>query len=496
MLFRTPPRHRFAFPRWDRGLLLRILIALLLALVATSHGAERPPNIVFILADDLGYGELGCFGQKKIATPHLDRLAAEGVRFTQFYAGSTVCAPSRSVLMTGKHLGHTRVRGNAGRQNPEAQRLRDEDVTVAEVLKKAGYQTALIGKWGLGEEGSEGHPNRQGFDHFFGYLDQTHAHNFYPEFLLRDGARVPLKNKIQRNGKPYEEVGAGVAVEKGEFSHDLFTEDALRWVEGHREKPFFLYLALTIPHANNEANQLTGNGNEVPDLGSYADQPWTEQQKGHAAKIERMDRDVGRLVARIAELGLAKDTLIIFSSDNGAHREGGHDPAFFQASGPLRGIKRAMYEGGIRVPTIAYWPGKIGAGRVSEHVGYFGDFLATAAELAGIAAPEGLDSISFVPELLGHRARQQKHEFLYWEFHEGGFKQAALLDGRWKAVRNQGLEGPVELYDLASDLSESRDVAAEQPAVVARLRDFLGKARVDSPDWPIRPAVPAKRQAQ
>ncbi|MGV3532041.1 MAG: arylsulfatase [Chthoniobacteraceae bacterium] len=488
----SPPRYRLAGFRIDRGFLVRILIALLVALAITARGADRPPNIVFILADDLGYGELGCFGQKKIATPEIDRLAAQGVRFPQFYAGSTVCAPSRSVLMTGKHLGHTRVRGNAGRNNPQAQSLRAEDVTVAEVLKKAGYATALIGKWGLGREGDEGHPSKQGFDYFFGYLDQTHAHNFYPEFLIRNDQRVPLKNKLQRNGKPYEEVGAGLAVEKVEFSHDLFAADALRWVEEQREKPFFLYLALTIPHANNEANQLTGDGSEVPDYGSYADKPWSPQQKGHAAKIERMDRDVGRLVAKIAELGLSENTLIIFTSDNGAHKEGGFDPAFFNASGPLRGIKRAMYEGGIRVPTVAYWPGKIAPGRVSEHVGYFGDFMATAAELAGTPAPAGIDSISFVPELRGETAKQSKHTELYWEFHEGGFHQAALLDGRWKAVRRKSPSEPIELYDLKADLAEKNDLAAAHPEIVGRAGDFLKTAHEKSTDWPIRALDPAK----
>jgi uncharacterized sulfatase len=491
MLPRTPPR-RLASLRLDRGLIVRIVIALLVALALTARGAERPPNIVFILADDLGYGELGCFGQKKIATPEIDRLAAQGVRFPQFYAGNTVCAPSRSVLLTGKHMGHTRVRGNAGRQNPQAQSLRSEDVTVAEVLKKAGYTTGLIGKWGLGREGDEGHPNKQGFDYFFGYLDQTHAHNFYPEFLIRNDQRVPLKNKLRREGKPYEEVGAGVAAEKVEFSHDLFAADALRWVEEHAAQPFFLYLALTIPHANNEANRLTGDGSEVPDYGSYADKPWTAPQKGHAAKIERMDRDVGRLVAKIAELGLAENTLVIFTSDNGAHHEGGFDPEFFKASGPLRGIKRAMYEGGIRVPTIAYWPGKITPGRVSDHVGYFGDFMATAADLAGVAAPEGIDSISFLPELLGRSAEQKIHTQLYWEFHEGGFHQGALFDGRWKAVRKDNPLEDIELYDLQKDLSESRNIAADQPEIVSRAKEYLEKARVDSAEWPVRFAVPKR----
>jgi arylsulfatase A-like enzyme len=298
---------------------------------------------------------------------------------------------------------------------------------------------------------------------------------------------VPLKNKLRRDGKPYEDLGAGVATEKVEFSHDLFAADALRWVEEHAGEPFFLYLALTVPHANNEANRLTGDGSEVPDLGSYADKPWTKQQKGHAAKIERMDRDVGRLVAKVAKLGLAENTLVIFTSDNGPHREGGFDPGFFNASGPLRGIKRAMYEGGIRVPAIAYWPNHIAPGRVSQHVAYFGDFMATAAELAGTEAPEEIDSISLVPELLGKPEEQRKHEQLYWEFHEAGFHQAALLDGRWKAVRKNGPAEPIELYDLKNDLSESRNIAAEQPALITRVRECLGQAHVNSTEWPIRP---------
>ena len=425
----------------------------------------RKPNIIFILADDLGYGGLGCYGQKQIQTPRLDRMAAEGMRFTQFYAGSTVCAPSRCVLMTGLHTGHCLVRAN-GRVP-----LRPEDVTVAEVLKKGGYATGLVGKWGLGDEGSTGLPTRQGFDSFFGYLNQTHAHNYYPPFLLRDEQRVPLRNVMPRG----RDGGPGVAVEKVEYSHDLLTAEAIRFVEGNKDRPFFLYLAYTVPHANNEAGR---NGMEVPDYGLYAEKPWPEAQKGHAAMIGRLDRDVGRLLDRLKALGLDGETAVFFSSDNGPHREGGADPAFFDSNGPLRGIKRDLYEGGIRVPMIVRWPGKVKPGGVSDHAGYFADFLPTAAELAGVDCPAGLDGISVAPTLLGRP--QKAHEALYWEFRGS----QAVRMGRFKAVRKR-LDGPIELYDLQKDVGEEQDVAAGQPAVVERIREYLAGARTESAHWPL-----------
>ncbi|MCS7017405.1 MAG: arylsulfatase, partial [Gemmatales bacterium] len=310
-----------------------------------AQAQTRPPNIVLILADDLGYGDLGCYGQKQIRTPHLDRLAAEGLRFTQFYAGSTVCAPSRCVLMTGLHTGHCYIRGNARYD------LRPEDRTLAEILKSAGYATAHIGKWGLGHESSTGMPTRKGFDYFFGYLDQVHAHNYYPTFLIRNEAHVRLENVVPREGK----YGEGVASIRRHYSHDLFTDEALRWITQHRDKPFFLYLCYTVPHANNEAlnpkyvplvESRPRHGMEVPDFGIYRDRSWPESEKAFAAMITRLDHDVGRLVARLRELGLDKNTLILFSSDNGPHAEGGHDPKFFQSSGGLRGMKRDLYEGG------------------------------------------------------------------------------------------------------------------------------------------------------
>ena len=471
-----------------------LLVALFAAGFAAKGRADetrqRPPNIIFILADDLGYGDLGCYGQRLIGTPNLDRMAAEGMRFTQFYAGSPVCAPSRGVLMTGKHLGHATVRGNAGTRGSidlakmRPQTLRPDDFTVAELLKESGYATALIGKWGLGELGSGGEPTAQGFDYFFGYLNQHHAHNYYPAFLTRGEARVPLQNEV-----PGEDLfGSGVATKKVDYSADLFAEEALKWVEAHKEQPFFLYLALTAPHANNEATRALKNGQEVPDLGVYADKDWTEPNKGQAAMITRMDVDIGRLLAQIKNLGLDEQTLIFFSSDNGPHKEGGNDPKFFNASGGLRGIKRDLYEGGIRVPFIARWPGKIAPGVTSPHVAYFGDLFATLAEIGGAKPRENLDSVSFAPTLLGKPDAQAKHEFLYWEFHEGGTKQAALLEGHWKGVRLRP-GAALELYDLATDPGEIRNVAADRPEIADVIDAYLRKAHVDSPDWPIREPI-------
>jgi len=467
-----------------------LLSAFAAAISAAAADPPAPlrPNIVLILADDLGYGELGCYGQELIRTPSLDRMAREGMRFTRFYAGSPVCAPSRSVLLTGLHSGHTRVRGNAGKDDLRRQELRPGDLTVAEVLRRAGYATAAVGKWGLGHQGSPAVPPRMGFDHFFGYLSQTHAHNYYPEFLVRGEERVPLRNRLHRDGKPYEEDGAGWAEVKADYAPDLMAEEALRWIEANRDRPFFLYWPVIAPHANNEAGSALGKGQEVPDLGAYAEKPWKEMEKAHAATITRLDRDVGRLLDLLKRLGLEEKTLVIFTSDNGHHDEGGYRPGLFREAGPLRGKKRDLYEGGIRVPAIARWPGRVPAGAVSDQVACFTDFFPTAAEFAGTAAPAGLDGLSFVPALLGRPREGLWHRFLYWEFHERGFSQAVLMEGRWKAVRNRRPDLPLELYDLEVDPGETRDVAAEHPQVLSLIEEFLGTARSDSPDWPIRPA--------
>jgi arylsulfatase A-like enzyme len=435
----------------------------------------RQPNVIFILADDLGYGDLGCYGQEVIATPCLDTMAQQGLRFTQFYAGSTVCAPSRSVLMTGQHLGHTWVRGNS--RGP-GQTLRAEDVTVAELFQEAGYRTALIGKWGLGEAGTTGHPVRQGFDSFFGYLNQRHAHNYYPDFLWRNEAKVELDNVVIQVGGS-DSLG-GYATHKGEYSHDLFMNETQLFLREHRSDPFFLYLSLTIPHANNEASAKTGNGAEVPDYGIYADKDWPNPDKGQAAMITRMDRDLGALLDTLRKLDIDDDTLVIFTSDNGPHNESRHNIERFDPSGPLRGIKRALYEGGIRVPTIAWWPGTIEPGRTSGHIAYFGDFLATACDLAHVEAPDNVDSISFLPELLGEP--QPEHDYLYWEFYEQGSRQA-VRKGKWKAIREPMLSGPTALYDLSEDLGETTDLAADHPGIVAEMEALMDEARTPSPHW-------------
>jgi arylsulfatase A-like enzyme len=450
------------------------LAGICLLIAAQSPGPRgRPPNIIFILADDLGYGDLGCYGQKRIQTPRLDRMAAEGLRFTQVYAGSTVCAPSRSVLMTGQHTGHTRIRGNA--RHP----LLTEDLTVAEVLKTAGYRTGLIGKWGLGEADSTGAPNRQGFDYFFGYLNQRHAHNYYPTFLWRNEARVSLRNTV-----PNEDAeGSGVSNNKLEYSHDLIAAEALKFIEDHRRRPFFLYLAFTLPHANNEARE---KGMEVPELGSYADKDWPEAQKAHAAMITRLDRDVGRVLARLKELGLDRQTIVFFSSDNGPHREGGNDPEFNDSNGGWRGIKRDLYEGGIRVPMIVRWPGRVPAGAVSRQVWSFADFLPTAAELAGAKLAHRIDGISFLPAILGKNREQKQHAYLYWEFYERPSAQAVRM-GDWKGVAIP-FGGPLELYNLKDDPGEQHNIAERHPEIVAKIRATMKEAHTPSPLWQLPPA--------
>jgi len=449
-----------------------ILVAIALVIFAAAAPAQRRPNIIFIQADDLGYGDLSCYGQLKFKTPNIDRLAAEGMRFTQYYAGSTVCAPSRSALMTGQHTGHTRIRGNA--RYP----LSPEDVTVAEVLKSAQYKTALIGKWGLGEAGTTGVPNLQGFDYFFGYLNQRHAHNYYPTFLWRNEEQVKLRNVVPDEDKE----GAGNSTNRLDYSHDLIAEESLKFIEQNSRSPFFLYLAFTIPHANNEAGK---KGMEVPDQGEFASKDWPEQERAKAAMITRMDRDVGRLMALIKKLGIDDNTIVFFTSDNGPHREGGADPDFFDSNGPLRGIKRDLYEGGIRVPMIARWPKRIKAGAKSDQVWAHWDFLPTVAEIAGVkppANPANIDGVSMLNALLG--LRQRGHEFLYWEFHERGFSQAVRM-GDWKAVRNAP-DSPLELYDLKNDLGEQNNVAVKHPEVVKKIEDYLKTARTESELWPTR----------
>jgi len=418
--------------------------------------AGRKANIIFILADDLGYADVGCYGQKLIKTPNIDRLAVEGMRFTQSYSGSTVCAPARSCLMTGFHTGHTRIRWNAPGYN-EGRILLLEDVTIAEILKDAGYATGAVGKWGLGEPDTTGHPNKQGFDFWFGYLDQVHAHEYYTDYLWRNEEKVVLQGNL--NGK------------QTEYSNDLMAKEVLNFVKTNKDKPFFLYHAPTLPHGKYQ----------VPSLEPYTNEKWPETQKAYAAMVTRLDGYIGQLMSLLKEVGIDQDTIVFFSSDNGpANRGGGWD--MFNSAGPFRGKKGDPYEGGIREPMIARWPGKIKPNTVSEQVWAFWDFLPTAAEIAGASAASGIDGISMLPALLGKP--QKSHEFLYWEIHAGGFSQAVRM-GDWKAVRF-GLKEPLELYNLRNDIGEKNNIAAQYPDIVAKIEKYLATARVDSPYWPVK----------
>jgi len=429
------------------------ILSIVLTLSATVMSATAAkPNVIYILCDDLGYGEVGYNGQDKIKTPELDTLAAQGMRFTDHYAGSSVCAPSRGILMTGLHAGHAFIRANSPRYPRGQTPLPAESETLGKLMQRAGYKTACIGKWGLGSPWNSGNPNKQGFDYFFGYCDQRNAHNYYPKFIWRNDEQVMLNGKV--------------------YTHDLFTEEALKFVEENKETPFFLYLAYTIPHTKYQ----------VPELGMYADMDWPENMKKHAAMTSRMDRDVGQLIRHLEELGLMENTLVLFNSDNGAHGEQGSEE-FFDTSGELRGIKRSMYEGGVRSPMFAYWPGKVPAGTVSDHPSVFYDMLPTLSELTGESVQGPTDGISFLPTLLGQPEKQAKHEYLYWELYERKPNQALRM-GKWKLVVPDTREPEeMELYDLSSDGSEQQNVLSDYPEVADRLRKAMNEAHVPSPIW-------------
>lgn len=449
------------------------------------HAIAAPPNIVFVLADDLGYGDVGAYGQTKIHTPRLDAMAREGIRFTQFYAGSPVCAPSRSTLMTGQHTGHTPIRGN--KEHPSGQEpLPAGVITVADVLRRAGYATGIFGKWGLGGVDTEGAPLRHGFDAFFGYDDQRRAHFYYPEYLHRGAEKVPLPNRVREEPRS---PGAGPAVVRGRYSHDAIADEALAFLDGHRGQRFFLYVPFTIPHAELQAPEdayapYVQDGRSIFPEAPFAERHYGAQPMPHAtyaAMVSRLDRDVGRLLDRLKELGLDRDTVVFFTSDNGPSVEGGSDPEFFDSNGPFRGFKRDVYEGGIRVPMIAWGPGRIPGGRTSDAVWALWDVLPTLAELAGTRPPDGIDGISMAAALTG-RGRPRPHPYLYWEFYEQGSKQA-VRTGRWKGVRQPMLTGKLELYDLRSDPGETHDLSRRQPAVAARLARLLDEAHTPSRIW-------------
>ena len=432
--------------------------------------ARRKPNIIWIMADDLGYGDVGCYGQKWIRTPNIDRLAAEGTRFTDGYAGCTVCAPSRSVLMTGLHMGHTPIRSNPG-----GVPLLPEERTVANLLKDAGYRTGLFGKWGLGDIGTTGVPWKHGFDEFFGFLHQAHAHFQYPRFLYSNDREYPLAG----NDKPGRQT----------YANDVMADKALDFVGRSKSDPFFLYLSPTLPHFEPHVpeDSLAEYRGKIPNGKPYVEkrgrlksQP--ELGPAYAGMVSRVDRYVGRLMGLLKDLGLDRDTLVFFTSDNGGIMSG-FENDFFRNTAGLRGQKTNLYEGGIRVPLIARWPGRVPAGRVSDFAWAFHDFLPTAAEVAGVAAPRGIDGISVLPTLFGKK--QTPHEGLYWELprYDGNRKvfqdevpMQAMRRGRWKAVRPKP-NGPVELYDLAADPFESKDLAATRPELAADFDKRLKAAR-------------------
>lgn len=466
-----------------RSNLLKMFL-LVLAVVTTSitssagHNIEEPPNVILILVDDLGYGDLSFYGQNTLSTPIIDKMTSEGIHFTNMYTGSTVCAPSRASLMTGKHTGHCSVRGNGN-----GQLVGDEELTLAKVFKNVGYVTGAIGKWGIGHPPPLDDPQKKGFDYFYGYINMMHAHNFFPEFLYENGIKVPLKNKIARvNGKnPWDKYpeGTGVASVKEEYVHDLFDRKALDFLDKNRENKFFLYMAYNAPHANNEGGSFCGDGMEAPNYGEFADKEWPQPEKGFATMIHNLDNSVGLLLNKIAELGLDEKTMVIFCSDNGPHSEGRHQMEFFNSNGDYRGKKRDLYEGGIKTPFIVRWPGTIQAGTKSEQTQAFWDLLPTFSELVNTNKPSEIDGISFLPSLLG-KTQKEEHDYLYWEFYEGGGKQA-LIKKNWKAIR-RNVCGPkenvkLELYNLKTDPEEKIDVAQQYPELVRELEGIFKNGR-------------------
>ncbi|NQU88085.1 MAG: arylsulfatase, partial [Mariniphaga sp.] len=433
-----------------------------------------------ILADDLGYGDLSCYGQQNFQTPNIDKLAQNGMMFTQHYSGATVCAPSRSALMTGLHTGHTPVRGNKEVQ-PEGQwPLPDKNVTVAELLKENGYVTGAFGKWGLGFPGSEGDPNNQGFDVFYGYNCQRIGHHYYPYHMWDNQEKVLL------------EENEGYAT--GIYGPDIIHKNAIKFLEENKDITFFMYYPSVIPHAELFApEKYMGKYREkfttekdyqgTDDGPDYRNGPYGSQPESHAAfvaMINVLDDQVGEIMATLDELGIAENTLVIFTSDNGPHMEGGADPDYFDSNGPLKGYKRDLYEGGIRVPMIAVWPEKIKSESKSDHISAFWDFLPTVCDVVGIDSPKGIDGISYLPGLIGEE--QKKHDYLYWEFHERGGR-IAIRQGNWKLIRyniNQIPMGEFELYNLLEDIGEENNVASQYPKKVTELKELLKNARTDS----------------
>ncbi|MDR2914494.1 MAG: arylsulfatase [Tannerella sp.] len=450
------------------------LASLLVGCKEQKADQQLPVNVIYILADDLGYGDLGCYGQKIIQTPHLDRMASEGMLFTQHYAGCTVSAPSRASLMTGLHTGHTQIRGNKG-VPPEGQMAMDGNTyTLAKLFKSKDYTTGVFGKWGLGYPGSESEPNAMGFDEFYGYNCQSRAHNYYPEHLWHNHEKIEFPENKDTGRKTY--------------SADLIHQQALDFIRGNKDKPFFAMLTYTLPHAeinlpHDSIYRIYENSFEetIYDRpGSYfrSEKP----RASFAAMVSRLDKYVGEIMDELKRQGLDKNTIVFFTSDNGPHREGGADPDFFNSYGPLKGIKRDLYEGGIRVPLIVWSPDRVKAGAISDHTSAFWDMMPTLAELTGATLPETGDGISFLPAILSQN-NQQNHDYLYWEFHEQDGRQA-IRKSNWKLIR-QGISaenGPwLELYNLENDLHEDHNLAENEPELVQELVTLMDNARTESP---------------
>ncbi|PKQ61344.1 arylsulfatase [Labilibaculum filiforme] len=476
--------------------LLLSALAISVSFVSCSAGKEKKeqevkkPNIIYILADDLGYGDLSCYGQEKFETPNIDQLAGRGMKFTQHYCGSAVCAPSRSTLLTGMHTGHTPIRGNKELETEGQTAIPASTLTLAEVMKTAGYTTGMFGKWGLGFTGSEGDPNKQGFDEFYGYNCQRMAHRYYPPYLWHNQEKAYLEGNDWTNMVTY--------------APDKIQEAAIQFIEANKDKPFFAYVPFTLPHAELispddslakmfegkfvEDNVYTADDSYASDYGpaieTYKYCPQKAPYATFATMISRMDAYVGQIVAKLEELGIAENTIVMFASDNGPHTEGGANPEFFNSAGGLRGVKRDLYEGGVRSPFIVVWPNKIKAGTVSNHISAFWDVLPTCAAIADVKPTSTIDGISFLPELLGE-GNQKKHDYLYWEFGIQGGRQAVRM-GDWKAVvYNLKKQGEMQLFNLADDVAETSNIAGQHPDIVAQMKGIMAKEHVDSEIFPL-----------
>jgi len=458
-----------------RSVLLLVLSPLaVLSQPPADTANNRKPNLVIILADDLGYGDLGCFGQTMLKTPHLDQMAKDGMRLTQFYAGGGSGVPSRCVLLSGKHGGRAAIRGNT--TSPAG--LPVDQPTVASLLKKEGYATACIGQWGLGPEAKLTAPNDAGFDHFFGAVNLPHANNPYPEFLIRNGKVEALKNEAAPEWKKWQDPklphgGKGVAAKNVDYAPALIVSDALSFIRDNQKKPFFLYLALTAPHANGAAGE---KGLDAPDLGEFAAKDWPAAEKGFAAQVRDLDRDIGRVLGLLRELKLDQNTLVLFTSDNGPHNECGHKAEFFHSTGKMRGVKGELFEGSIRMPTIAWWPGTVTPDTQNDLQWYVGDLMATAADLSGAQIPAGLDSDSLVATLKGgeEKDKWKRKSPLYWETYDGKTAEAVRF-GKWKAIRSPMVTGEIELYDMSNDTVEKRDYSKRRLDLTKHATNLLNK---------------------